>query len=120
MFDEALRRNTLVPLVLRLALAAIFIYHGLDKVSGKNNEWGARMRGEGVFAEQIHALFEVAARRAGLAGDGPTLSGEHFRRPGGVQLALRHVPGEAVVEDLTDRGRSHPATGVVRGDPVTQ
>jgi uncharacterized membrane protein YphA (DoxX/SURF4 family) len=34
-------KNTLVPLVLRLALAAIFIYHGLNKVIGEGNTWGA-------------------------------------------------------------------------------
>src|SRR5205823_1491389 len=29
------------PLLLRLALAAIFIYHGLDLVGGERNDWGA-------------------------------------------------------------------------------
>jgi uncharacterized membrane protein YphA (DoxX/SURF4 family) len=38
---DASLKNTLVPLVLRLALAAIFIYHGLDKVIGAHNTWGA-------------------------------------------------------------------------------
>ena len=37
MFDS-LFRNTLAPLVLRLALAAIFIYHGFDKIL--NHDWG--------------------------------------------------------------------------------
>src|SRR5262249_38551440 len=32
MFD-ALAKHTLVPLILRLALAAVFIYHGIDLVS---------------------------------------------------------------------------------------
>jgi uncharacterized membrane protein YphA (DoxX/SURF4 family) len=41
MFDEALRLKTLVPLVLRLAMAAIFIYHGWDKVTGERNNWGS-------------------------------------------------------------------------------
>jgi len=36
MLDESLRLNGLVPLVLRIALAAVFIYHGLDKVAGKD------------------------------------------------------------------------------------
>jgi DNA repair photolyase len=52
------------------------------------SEWGKRMRGEGIFAEQIHNLFTVAARRAGLNEEPITLSPEHFRRPGG-QLELR-------------------------------
>jgi putative oxidoreductase len=33
-------KNTLVPLLLRLALAAIFIYHGLELVWGPDNQWG--------------------------------------------------------------------------------
>ena len=38
---DASPRNALVPLVLRLALAAIFIYHGVNKVRGPENTWGA-------------------------------------------------------------------------------
>jgi putative oxidoreductase len=34
-------KNTLAPLLLRLALAAIFIYHGLNLVGGEGHEWGA-------------------------------------------------------------------------------
>ncbi|MSU47544.1 MAG: PA0069 family radical SAM protein [Opitutus sp.] len=46
------------------------------------SEWGARMHGEGIFAEQIRALFTVAARRAGLNHGRDTLSTASFRRPG--------------------------------------
>jgi DNA repair photolyase len=42
--------------------------------------FNSRMRGEGVFAEQIRALFEVGCRRAGL-GERPRLSTAGFRRP---------------------------------------
>ncbi len=61
-----------------------------DLRGGKLNvsEWGARMKGEGIFAEQIAALFAVAARRAGLNKERLTLSTAHFRRPGGEQLTL--------------------------------
>lgn len=52
------------------------------------SEWGKRMRGAGVFADQIRDLFQVAARRAGLDRDRLELSTEHFRRPGGQQLTL--------------------------------
>lgn len=57
---------------------------------GKLNvsEWGTRLRGEGIFADQIAALFAVAARRAGLRQERSPLSTAHFRRPGGVQLSL--------------------------------
>jgi DNA repair photolyase len=51
-------------------------------------DWGKRFRGEGVFAEQIHNLFHLAARRAGLDRVPPELSTAHFRRPGGTQLDL--------------------------------
>jgi DNA repair photolyase len=50
--------------------------------------FGSRLRGEGPWAEQIHALFEVGARRAGLAGGWPALSAAAFRRPGPQQTSL--------------------------------
>jgi hypothetical protein len=57
---------------------------------GKLNDprFGARMRGEGVFAEQISRIFHVARRKAGPAEDGPELSTAAFRRPQGAQLGL--------------------------------
>ncbi|HVU24199.1 MAG TPA: PA0069 family radical SAM protein [Opitutus sp.] len=57
---------------------------------GKLNvsEWGSRHRGEGIFAEQIRNLFEVAARRAGLNRDRLELSTAKFRRPAGAQMDL--------------------------------
>jgi DNA repair photolyase len=52
-------------------------------------EWGKRMRGEGIFAEQITMMFDVARRKAGFsADDGRELSIAGFRRPGGTQLSL--------------------------------
>jgi len=58
--------------------------------SGKLNDarFGVRMRGEGIFADQISQMFHVARRKAGLAEDGPELSTTAFRRPEGAQLAL--------------------------------
>lgn len=50
--------------------------------------FGERMRGQGIFAEQIKLLFDVAARRAGLNRLENKLSGAHFRPPGGRQLDL--------------------------------
>ena len=49
--------------------------------------FGHRHTGEGFFAGQTHALFELACRRAGLPGL-PPLSTAAFRRPGGEQLEL--------------------------------
>lgn len=53
-----------------------------------DSEWGKRMVGQGIFAEQMNAMFEVAVRRAGLNQKEFTLSTEHYRRPGGEQLTL--------------------------------
>jgi DNA repair photolyase len=53
-----------------------------------DNQFGKRMRGEGIFAEQIESLFDVARRKAGLAEHGPTLSTTAFRRPSGGQMRL--------------------------------
>lgn len=57
---------------------------------GKLNDprFGSRMRGEGVFAEQISQMFYVARRKAGLAEEAPELSTAAFRRPEGAQLRL--------------------------------
>lgn len=57
---------------------------------GKLNDprFGSRMRGEGGFAEQIHQMFHIAGRKAGLPEDGPELSTAAFRRPEGAQLGL--------------------------------
>jgi len=53
-----------------------------------NSDFGLRMRGEGIFAEQISRMFEVACRRAGGLDREPELSTAFFRRPGGAQLEL--------------------------------
>jgi DNA repair photolyase len=50
--------------------------------------WGKRMRGDGVFAEQIEAMFDVARRKAGILNNWGELSTAAFRRPGGMQLSL--------------------------------
>ena len=50
--------------------------------------YGSRMRGEGIYAEQISALFELSRKKAGLSGDSPGLSAAAFRVPPGPQLTL--------------------------------
>ncbi len=49
---------------------------------------GCRMRGEGIFAEQVAALFRSACGRAGISSERLALSIQHFRRPGDRQLEL--------------------------------
>jgi len=51
-------------------------------------EFGSRMTGTGIFAEQISHMFDVACRRAGIADNEVHLSTDSFRRPGGRQLGL--------------------------------
>ncbi len=54
-----------------------------------DSRFGVRQRGEGFFADELDALFELARRRAGLAERGPQLSTAQFRRSaGGGQLSL--------------------------------
>lgn len=52
-----------------------------------DSSFGSRMRGEGVFAEQIRTTFETFRRRHGLDQRIPDLSTASFRRPG-QQLSL--------------------------------
>ncbi|PYK97972.1 MAG: radical SAM protein [Verrucomicrobia bacterium] len=57
---------------------------------GKLNDsrFGSRMRGEGIFAEQIHSMFKIACRQAGIDGNDLKLSTSDFRRPADRQLRL--------------------------------
>jgi len=57
---------------------------------GKLNDpnFGSRMRGQGIFAEQIEKMFDVACRRAGLPKRKIELSSAAFRVPSGAQLTL--------------------------------
>jgi DNA repair photolyase len=50
--------------------------------------WGKRHSGEGIFADQIAQMFDVARRKAGISGDFASLSTAAFRRPAGAQMAL--------------------------------
>lgn len=42
MLNDVVTRNAVVPLILRLALAAIFIFHGWHKIADSGNDGGAR------------------------------------------------------------------------------
>lgn len=50
--------------------------------------FGSRMRGQGVFAQQIESMFKLACRKAGIEGSGPELSTSAFKRPAHPQLSL--------------------------------
>ncbi len=51
-------------------------------------KFGSRMSGEGVYAEQIGALFELSRKKATLPATRPKLSAAAFRLPPGPQLTL--------------------------------
>jgi DNA repair photolyase len=53
-----------------------------------DSTFGQRMRGEGIFADQVDALFEVACRKHGLNAKLPPLSAGGFRRVEKAQLSL--------------------------------
>jgi DNA repair photolyase len=57
---------------------------------GKLNDsnFSTRMRGEGIFADQLGKLFEISAHKAGLQTHYPAISSAAFRRPGTQQLGL--------------------------------
>jgi DNA repair photolyase len=58
---------------------------------GKLNDpdFQSRMRGEGIFAEQMAELFQLACKKAGINKRWPELTTKHFRRPGAAsQLNL--------------------------------
>src|SRR5207237_4451899 len=57
---------------------------------GKLNDprFGSRLHGEGIFAEEIAAMFAIACRRAGIADGRVQLSAAAFRRPAAGQLTL--------------------------------
>lgn len=57
---------------------------------GKLNDarFGRRHMGEGIFADQISQMFQVARHTVGIPEDGPELSVAAFRRPTGSQLEL--------------------------------
>jgi DNA repair photolyase len=61
---------------------------------GKLNDprFGSRMRGEGIFADQISQMFRTARRKVGMSEHGPELSTASFRRPAGAQMEFGLVP----------------------------
>ena len=56
---------------------------------GKLNDprFGSRMRGEGIWADQLKTMFDMGRKGAGMTGQFPVLSTAGFQRPGG-QLSL--------------------------------
>lgn len=53
-----------------------------------NAAFGERMRGKGVYADGIRALFRLSRRKSGIPEGWPGLSAAAFRKPPGPQLTL--------------------------------
>jgi DNA repair photolyase len=61
-----------------------------DIRGGKLNDpnFTTRMRGQGIFADQMAELFQLARKKSGIKERWPKLTTEHFRRPGIDQMSL--------------------------------
>jgi DNA repair photolyase len=57
---------------------------------GKLNDpnFTSRMRGEGIYAEQMAELFQLARKKSGITARWPKLTTEHFYRPDKNQMRL--------------------------------
>ncbi len=67
------------------------VLHHLEGIRGgrlNDPRFGSRMRGDGLFAEHLSRLFEVARRHCGFEESPGDLSAAAFRRPGGRQMDL--------------------------------
>ena len=53
---------------------------GMRSGALNSSQFGTRMKGKGVIADQIHQLFQVACRKAGILNQAPNFSTKHFRR----------------------------------------
>jgi DNA repair photolyase len=81
-FTEWLKEN--FPEKLERILGTVRTVRG-----GKLNvsDFGTRMRGEGIYADQIAQMFHVFRERLGFI-RGHELRTDHFRKPGGAQMML--------------------------------
>lgn len=67
------------------------ILNGIRAIRGgglNDPKFGSRMRGGGIFGEQLERIFTVACRKANLPGNRAPLSTSSFRVPPGPQLTL--------------------------------
>lgn len=80
--------------------------------------FGSRMRGEGIFAEQIAGLFRLAAEKAGLARGSIPLSAAAFRRPGLHQTTLFDLFGKSQEPAEKPPGRASTSLGPSRRSPT--
>ncbi|MDO8302854.1 MAG: radical SAM protein, partial [Sedimentisphaerales bacterium] len=67
------------------------IIHRIEALRGgklNDSNFGSRMRGEGIFAEQIKALFLAGSKKIGFKNQWASLDVSRFEKPGEKQLEL--------------------------------
>lgn len=67
------------------------VLHRIASIRGgalNDPRFGVRMRGEGIFADEIEQLFRIGCARAGLVRERIELETKHFRVPGPKQSTL--------------------------------
>ncbi|MHB8482424.1 MAG: PA0069 family radical SAM protein [Nitrospiria bacterium] len=97
----------MVPLRLPFAVAPLFeawlerhlpgqkkkILNRIREIRGgklNDPEFGSRMTGKGIFAKQIHDLFDLSCKKLNLNQEELPLLTRNFRPPSGSQLSLFH------------------------------
>jgi uncharacterized membrane protein YphA (DoxX/SURF4 family) len=118
MFSDPISRNALALLALRIALGAIFIYHGVEKISGKQNIWGAAwasqlsLQSSEVPPEVVAKLdkwVELQQKRASnVPGDEPALPMDLAER---IKSAYAQVAWAGIHTSDTGPGAAHLHAG---------
>jgi len=75
MSQDTVSKSAFAPVVLRLALAAIFIYNGVIKVTGKDGDWGAGWA-FALWAQQQKLPAGLSDKMDTLTKDQDTITGE--------------------------------------------
>jgi uncharacterized membrane protein YphA (DoxX/SURF4 family) len=95
---RTLCRETALPLVLRLGLAVIFLYHGADKITGRGRQWGANWHRTGppVLVAAPRAASGAAQRNARKTSGANGKQTPPRQRNAGPPAAPRTVKADAL------------------------
>ncbi len=67
------------------------VLNGIRAMHGgklNDSDFKTRMRGEGVWADQLRAIFHLHRKRLGFESEREPLATQHFRRPSGTQMTM--------------------------------
>jgi len=116
---DAFAKTTLAPLILRLALAAVFIYHGLDKILPRANYWGTAWASEAEKAQAkippsvLEKLRTVATRERPV--EDPKQSEAERKAQSEAEKKLARERAYWVEVEL---GRAYSEAGVKRSEAL--